>query len=111
MNLDAKQKWVAALRSGEFRQGLNRLQTGDDDDAYCCLGVACIVAEREGVDVRRWSVGRQRLRGADLRYQPDVLKWLAASASTLRCSELIDLNDNVRVSFEEIADYIEKELP
>ena len=41
-------KWVAALRSGEFKQGRGWLRS---DDRYCCLGVGCEVfriATRQG---------------------------------------------------------------
>ena len=46
-------KWVAALRSGEFKQGHDRLVTHhNNEELYCCLGVACKVAgiqmENEG---------------------------------------------------------------
>lgn len=34
-----QRKWVEALRSGEYEQGKRFLKA---DDAYCCLGVACI---------------------------------------------------------------------
>ncbi len=41
MNNNAK-KWVAALRSGDYEQGFNRLGTVDRDKIrYCCLGVGC----------------------------------------------------------------------
>ena len=33
-----KEKWVKALRSGEFKQGTGNLFY---DKAYCCLGVVC----------------------------------------------------------------------
>src|SRR5258708_2356684 len=35
--------WVKALRSGEYRQGNFMLRP--TDDTYCCLGVACEVAQ------------------------------------------------------------------
>lgn len=35
---DAAKKWVAALRSGKYRQGAGVLREGDQ---FCCLGVAC----------------------------------------------------------------------
>jgi hypothetical protein len=34
--------WLAALRSGKYKQGTGRLHYGNK---YCCLGVACAVAE------------------------------------------------------------------
>lgn len=38
MNPEVKDRWVAELRSGEYKQGKKRLRTGD---AFCCLGVLC----------------------------------------------------------------------
>lgn len=36
MNPDIKADWVAALRSGEYKQGQGTLRRGDK---FCCLGV------------------------------------------------------------------------
>lgn len=44
MNANAK-KWVAALRSGEFKQGKCVLR--DAENNHCCLGVACELYRRE----------------------------------------------------------------
>lgn len=41
-NPDLRAKWIAALRSGEYRQARGGLI--DDTGARCCLGVACAVA-------------------------------------------------------------------
>ena len=43
-----KDKWIAALRSGEYKQGRSSLCAIQDDgsQAYCCLGV---LAELDGV--------------------------------------------------------------
>lgn len=43
-----RKKWTAALRSGEFAQGKGQLYE-PETDGYCCLGVACELAAREGV--------------------------------------------------------------
>lgn len=37
MKKELKDKWIAALRSGEYRQGKSKLKT--DSGGYCCLGV------------------------------------------------------------------------
>ncbi len=47
MNPERKAQWVAALRSGEFPQGAQELKTAEGE--FCCLGVACELALREGV--------------------------------------------------------------
>lgn len=102
MNPDAKQKWVAALRSGEFKQGTCHLQPAID--RYCCLGVACIVAEREGVEVKRCGGG---LYGGRLHHnQASTEAWLGLTAN--QQIRLSDRNDSGRWPFERIADYIEK---
>lgn len=36
------EKWVKALRSGEYKQGKECL--GNKDNGYCCLGIAAITA-------------------------------------------------------------------
>lgn len=46
MNQDIKQRWVSALRSGEFEQGTDNLRKGDK---FCCLGVLCELAVQDGV--------------------------------------------------------------
>lgn len=47
MNPEIKAKWVAALRSGDYKQGTGVLRS--EWDEYCCLGVLCDIAEKEGV--------------------------------------------------------------
>lgn len=44
MEPEWKEKWIAALRSGEYKQGYGRLCTiKDGSREYCCLGVLCDV--------------------------------------------------------------------
>jgi hypothetical protein len=38
MDQQIKSEWVAALRSGEYKQGVQLLRQGD---YFCCLGVLC----------------------------------------------------------------------
>ena len=38
MNKELKEKWITALRSGEYKQGQTLLHS-DEDNSYCCLGV------------------------------------------------------------------------
>ena len=39
---DLALRWIEALESDQYEQGRGRLRTGD---AFCCLGVACDVAD------------------------------------------------------------------
>lgn len=56
MNSNA-QKWVEALKSGEFKQTtgalhiVDVLEDGSQDSGYCCLGVACELFDRENPGV------------------------------------------------------------
>lgn len=54
MNQNIKEKWVAALRSGEYEQGTAVLTQEDEDGniKHCCLGVLCQLALADGVDIK-----------------------------------------------------------
>lgn len=51
-------KWVEALESGQYLQGIasNYERKPDGREFYCCLGVACRVAADSGVDAGNWGV-------------------------------------------------------
>lgn len=53
MNSDIKDRWIAALRSGEYEQTKGALQRTRSDagmpPGFCCLGVLCDLARQEGV--------------------------------------------------------------
>lgn len=105
MNENAK-KWVAALRSGEFTQGTGRLVARDPDTneviGHCCLGVACVLAQRAtGVGFVERELPPRR-----------VQRWLGLSTveGTIEGDfSLVEHNDNNGVTFDEIADLIESE--
>lgn len=40
------EEWLIALESGEYEQGHGSLRTGDH---FCCMGVACDLAEKAGI--------------------------------------------------------------
>lgn len=88
MDAYLKAKWVAALRSGDYKQGKNQLCDGA---AYCCLGVLCEVA---GI-----------VYDATQKYILDYGTLLTGSEQRL----LATMNDN-GCPFTEIADYIEEAL-
>lgn len=107
--LGPKQKlWIAALRSGEFKQGKGFLKI---EDHYCCLGVACQVLGLE-FDAPDDS-GVSECDSARYGAPESVIKGLALSDDigrrvneTNEEDSLTELNDN-GASFEEIADIIE----
>jgi hypothetical protein len=55
VNQEIKDRWINALESGEYVQGVSALHTVSDDGVhhFCCLGVLSDLAYREGVVDRR----------------------------------------------------------
>ena len=102
MDQVVKQKWVEALRSGQYLQGKNALKT---DDKFCCLGVLCDILYPE-----QWirDGGYSLIWGEDSGLPPE----LRDSLSIDRKQEdiLIQLNDEKGKDFLQIADYIEQNL-
>lgn len=90
--------WIAALRSGEYKQGRRMLV---EDDKYCCLGVGCVMIGGNPVDrnmlydseaERLGLFDRAGSRSGETRETRDCL-WF--------------LNDVVEMTFEGIADLLE----
>jgi hypothetical protein len=118
MNPEIKQKWVAALRSGDYEQGKRRLY---EDGLYCYLGVLCDVYRKETGDGEfrpglhnSWSfVARHDIDGATLPYA--VSDWAVISFQgddveiAGYTTTLTEHNDSGR-TFAEIADAIEAQL-
>lgn len=96
-SLPPREQVRRALRSGKFEQYNGALER---NGKFCCLGVACIVAELNGVPVIRTPRGE--LHGSDLTgYQPEVLGWLGMT--DLQESTRIRWNDEDRQTFNRIA--------
>lgn len=100
--------WLKALRSGKFDKGVGRLE--ESPGKYCCLGVACIVFEKEtGRSFSRLL--DKRLFGSALEGEmADVRTWLGLrtpGGSVCHGIGLINLNDDHKLSFKKIADVIE----
>lgn len=109
--------WAAALRSGKYKQGFGQLRY---KNKYCCLGVLTDLAVKAGVLDKK--IGLATLTHGFL--PPDeVVAWaglrndcgaysdrnkLREGLQSPRLSLTCD-NDNLKLSFNEIADRIEKE--
>jgi hypothetical protein len=122
-NIEAQKRnreWIAALRSGSYRQGQGKLRTlnsesalSDTKDKFCCLGVACNL-----YDSSRWRF-----------FSPDVVTYMheagilpneVMNAYCLKDNDGGNGDDDHTTSlaarndygatFEQIADIIEKEL-
>lgn len=118
LNENAK-KWVAALRSGDYKQGKFVLHN-ETEDKFCCLGVACEIYLKEG---NRLEIFRMQAPGGIIAtvYQDKlgelpskVRKWLGLNTSdglyeqANRAKQLTVRNDG-GYTFEQIADIIESE--
>lgn len=107
MDNDIKTKWIAALKSGNYKQGSGTLRS--DKNEFCCLGVLCDVVDPSG-----WC--HLDKDTPDLYYHLGTTGTLSQEMkrtyglSSTNVGILIDLNDNQKLSFTEIAEYIEKEL-
>lgn len=105
-----KQKWVAALRSGEHKQCKSSLYDRSLD-GYCCLGVAGLVCDvpKETMDGKAYfcidSDTDTRLR--PMNGYPEIL---ATDLNSDVRSRLSTMNDYGGKSFSEIAQYIEDNL-
>ena len=103
-------KWCDALRSGKYKQGVERLQT---DKGYCCLGVAVDVFVPKG---KQELYPNGTLKGCIPRRQSAAPEWLhdMPVMSRDRWDEfdisLEKLNDNKGYTFDEIADVLEIEF-
>ncbi len=110
MKKSIMEKWVAALRSGDYYQGSHQLR--NEMNEFCCLGVLCNLHAME----HPWSAATQTNPTEYLgRYDTPnykVLEW-AGMDSRNELGEfknglcLTEMNDE-GMTFNEIADVIEK---
>ena len=122
-----QRKWVDSLRSGNFKQSSNKLQSRN---GYCCLGVACEIAKNNGVSVSTVVYDDLKfIGGVDLGEQYGVKEWLALDTEngevlpryikdvkcflldryslSTSCYCLTNVNDILELTFEQIAEVIE----
>jgi hypothetical protein len=112
MNPQIKQKWVSALRSGDYQQTKGRLRK---EDKFCCLGVLCDLYGKE--NNVEWEINEDsgkymfQNKGADLPFS--VIEWSGIADSgplgNGQIGTLAALNDS-GTTFNEIAYVIEKQF-
>lgn len=130
MKKEIKERWVAALRSGDYPQGTGFLQAIDKyGSRFCCLGVLCDLAEQDGVIKQAEPLANVNGNEVHVTYNdssPTAINGKTASLLPRPVQEwsgldstypllsgggrfyaLIDLNDE-GTPFEEIADIIEE---
>jgi len=108
MKKEVMEKWVKALRSGDYKQGKGALHS---EGKFCCLGVLCELSPIEG-KIRKYD----NTYIYDGRYgvlPGSVLEWSGVTCSNGETrghgnndTSLIHLNDTGN-TFEQIADLIE----
>lgn len=116
MNADVKAKWVAALRSGEYKKGSGNLRAeypdSPDPIQYCCLGVLCELSPFESQTigyVTEWDENSTYL-------PPSVQQWAGLDMCNPvvpfddRELTLADVNDRTEATFDDIANLIEEHL-
>lgn len=115
---DAQRAWVDALRSGKYEQAQGALAPlGENDEpvGFCCLGVACELANAAGVPLRTNRAatfeGYSRTYDDDAAVLPtSVREWLGLATSSGVYGESMQLTarNDEGVTFAEIADLIEQ---
>lgn len=109
-----KRKWIAALRSGKFKQGENYLKNNPsgNENEYCCLGVACEILGLKNIDKKQFIS-----RGIELKGISKVPKVIVGDMDDNKVvKQLAFMNDGKsdeglgKKSFEQIANWIEKNL-
>ncbi len=139
MKSEIKQKWLAALRSEEYKQTKHGLKRKLDDGSfgYCCLGVLCDIAIKENPDMK-WDTNSHlscgdigvQIYGVDNDPQNVLTRKIADWAGLVERNpsitytgtvikdhgndegyeSLATLNDHHGCSFKEIAQVIEEQI-
>lgn len=92
MKKEIAEKWVEALRSGEYKQVRGSLK---EDGRYCCLGVICEINGKDKAGLKKGNALPSKT----------ALKFFGLSYG--EASALANMNDGGR-SFKYIAKHIEK---
>ena len=104
INKQQFKKWIAALDSGEYKQGHCELQ---NSGGYCCLGVGCKVIIQANLIS---FTGNGFIDGLQPVDQPAAPKWLInidEEFNEKTGRSLISLNDSYGFTFPEIATLLE----
>jgi len=112
MDAGLKEKWIKALRSGEYEQTQGLLHRGET--GFCCLGVLCEISGlgrwgRKDSDAAAYEVGTE----VSWFGPPQPVREIAG-LTLEQAGELWRMNDGMcgkrKHNFSEIADYIEENL-
>ena len=113
MNADIKAQWVAALRSGDYKQTHGTLREGD---AFCCLGVLCNLHAQAHPEFAAMQDSASVYMGAGAVLPEAVTRWAGLSdqrgnfVTIGRNDGRLAAHNDVGRTFAEIADAIEGQL-
>ena len=105
MDQQIKEKWVKALRSGEYKKGLGQLKN-NQDITYCCIGVLGVCNNLQLYNEN--DSKSVAIQPNSFKYNYGISELLGLTSDEERF--LIKLNDNPYSTFEEIANHIENNL-
>lgn len=132
MNKELVKDWVAALRSGDYQQGRQALRNKDNE--FCCLGVLCDISKEilsldwelnsdeevytmeknEGVlpDSVWEYLGKDTDSKVTISITNSKIPKIVIDSLLFPLSSiyLVTLNDQYKLSFNQIADIIEEEF-
>ncbi len=110
-----KALWIAALRSGEYKQGVNYLR--DTDNNFCCLGVLCNLHAQAHPEIAAQQTTHTHYMGVNGIPPDEVFKWAGMGVEQAHRTVLINgVKDSLAnhnddgATFAEIADAIEAQL-
>ncbi len=112
---EVKAAWVEALRSGKYKQG-QKFLFDNDTQSYCCLGVNCLILGQQMVTTHNKidsPMGLPKPHDAMTWWEVTPLREDIDSPRVKykgRWKRLTELNDEVGLTFEQIADLIEAQL-
>lgn len=113
MKKELKERWITALRSGDYSQSQGCLQ---DQYGWCCLGVLCDI-----VDSTKWCEPDESYEGSVQEYNYDFgddqwledmppRKWLENHGLPYAMAKNLAEQNDSNVQFIEIAKYIEENV-
>lgn len=108
MNPELKAKWVAALRSGNYKQGHTQLRRGN---CFCALGVLCDVIDPNAWNKDNIQAGRiveWMKDGCISRVSMHSVHAVNAGLNSKKANDIAHMNDHCGKNFSTIADYVEK---
>lgn len=111
MNKDIKKRWLDALRSGKYKQGVGALRKRGYK--FCCLGVLCDIVKPSSWTICRGTICYQMGNSTGLPPK-EVLEVCGIVDDFFGFDgigfRLTTMNDSENKTFNEIADFIEEKI-